>query len=644
MVASSSSPRFFAEKRSARPGGRAAARGSRPGFRPQAAGLQLALVAVLAASAGAEPVVIQDGQFLDSDWQVTVFTSTGATTTAQRLDSGGNADAYRFMTHQLPKSSNVSVQHFYLGASYDPGADGAIAAISYSEDRIQFHPPFGGAAVGALFFVAQANRVHYANDITFTNTSWTNRKLSCLEPDDFTLSGGVLPDFSASGAPLRFGFLRSNTNSSTSIDLELQHGIDNFRVVVFKADEGACVGEPAEIRVEKSDGAHRWGTNSTIPYTIDVTNAGGTASDAVVVETVPEKTTFVAAGSDAGWECQPDATAGSSCTLTLEDLGPGETRSVAYNVEVEAGTPTNWEVYNEVEAGLDDAATLIGTGPASLSAPPALFTPYTLASLVTSSGACESPYGNPVSCCAWCFFFPTDCGCHFDFSPATCGGPSSLVATLGPDTDAEVEADVPHSDPLLLYRLRDRTFKATRGGRRAADLYYQHGGAVIVAAVAVPSLVPLGAANLVEWQPALQALVSGNGAGALVTQARIDGLLAFLSALHEAADDDLADVIDRELERLDLADWVGIDMDEALRRLNRLTCEGFEETLFCGEITGDCLVTAVDALAVLKMAVGLLPAQTIGDMDGSGKVTAADALRVLRMAVGIDGQTAGCAG
>jgi hypothetical protein len=93
---------------------------------------------------------------------------------------------------------------------------------------------------------------------------------------------------------------------------------------------------------------------------------------------------------------------------------------------------------------------------------------------------------------------------------------------------------------------------------------------------------------------------------------------------------------------VDVDDWVGITMTEALGRLDRLSCEGHTDTLFCGEITGDCTITASDALAALRIAVGLDGAVGEADMDASGNVTAGDALRVLRIAVGSDGQTNAC--
>jgi hypothetical protein len=66
--------------------------------------------------------------------------------------------------------------------------------------------------------------------------------------------------------------------------------------------------------------------------------------------------------------------------------------------------------------------------------------------------------------------------------------------------------------------------------------------------------------------------------------------------------------------------------------------------LVCGELTGDCNITATDALAALRMAVGLLDDDFSADVNGSGTITATDSLAVLRIAVGTDIQTNACNG
>ncbi len=56
-----------------------------------------------------------------------------------------------------------------------------------------------------------------------------------------------------------------------------------------------------------------------------------------------------------------------------------------------------------------------------------------------------------------------------------------------------------------------------------------------------------------------------------------------------------------------------------------------------GDIDGDGQLTSVDALAILRMALGLEPLDLIGDADNSGSVDSTDALLVLRAAMGLLG-------
>ncbi|HYC53395.1 MAG TPA: hypothetical protein VEL28_00430 [Candidatus Binatia bacterium] len=63
-------------------------------------------------------------------------------------------------------------------------------------------------------------------------------------------------------------------------------------------------------------------------------------------------------------------------------------------------------------------------------------------------------------------------------------------------------------------------------------------------------------------------------------------------------------------------------------------CPGYSIIYFCGELTGDCQVTASDGLLALKMAVGQVAETDPADLSLDLDVTAVDALRVLRIAVG----------
>jgi hypothetical protein len=411
---------------------------------------------------------------------------------------------------------------------------------------------------------------------------------------------------------MHFGFVRANTNDSVAVSFYVNHAIDNFRVVVFPDTNSSCTGEPADLRISKDDHDHLWGDDPLIPYEFHVTNAGGTATDATVVETVPTNTTFSAADSTPGWSCTPNASAGSTCEIVVTELAAGETRSVEFAVRVNDGTDPKWDVYNSsgVKTG---GATEVATSDRN-----------------TPSGGCAAGL-DLITCCAFCNYAPGSCV------------PGSLPAQVAGVAPAASLAGTP-ADALLLHRLRDRVFAHTRGGSRAIDLYYEHSADITSAAVTTPSLITSGLDSLSQWLPLVQSLVSGQGGQAVVTSTQIDGLNAFLDDLRAAASETLGAAIDRERPRLALASWIGVTMDQALARLDRLTCEGYETTLFCGELTGDCEIRAGDALKALLMAISLEEPDPAADMDGSGGVAAQDALRILRIAVALEPDTTACNG
>jgi hypothetical protein len=128
-------------------------------------------------------------------------------------------------------------------------------------------------------------------------------------------------------------------------------------------------------------------------------------------------------------------------------------------------------------------------------------------------------------------------------------------------------------DPLLLYRVRDRVFRGTPGGRRATDLFYLHSGDIVHAMRADPALAERGVDLYLEWQPLLRDLVEGRGDQVTIPGALVDETLDVLADLEAVASPDLREAIERERESLDLVSLVGKTFDQGLERLNRLSCE-----------------------------------------------------------------------
>jgi hypothetical protein len=200
-------------------------------------------VALAASAPASAETVISDSIFSTSDWLTQVNYSSGASQTALQAESGGNSYrySYRYMTHSKGPNSTIGVTHVFLGANFNPSIQGAIDHIDYTETRIEFAPPWSGAAIGATFVLRQGGVDYYSSDLTFTNSTWNTISLNNLKAIDFGSSSH--PDLSATGGPIQFGYERSNTNSSSSGSYLLQHGIDNRAVTITPVPEVFLLGD-----------------------------------------------------------------------------------------------------------------------------------------------------------------------------------------------------------------------------------------------------------------------------------------------------------------------------------------------------------------------------------------------------------------
>ncbi len=95
-----------------------------------------------------------------------------------------------------------------------------------------------------------------------------------------------------------------------------------------------------DVRITKSVASGNGDPGSVLVYQLAVSNAGTRdAAGVALQETVPQLTSFLAAGSSPGWVCSPDGNPGSTCTLTVGTLASGGSSNFNFAVQVASTFP-----------------------------------------------------------------------------------------------------------------------------------------------------------------------------------------------------------------------------------------------------------------------------------------------------------------
>lgn len=231
--------------------------------------LPLALAAALGLGAGAAQATIVSstianvGDMAAADWTQHVLRDDGPSSVSVSLSpAGGNGGS--FWLHELTRpqgfgnSSNV-VANLFGGASWDPGTQGAVELVEFALDaRGLFSTGIGTPVSGFVRPVIEQGGIVYsvAGTSTQLNVGATWQTITRLFSDsdnwvDLAGTPGVLPDFSASGGVIHFGYRYelsltcptfNNTAGCTAVQTQL--GVDNFRVTVGTDVQAAAVPEP----------------------------------------------------------------------------------------------------------------------------------------------------------------------------------------------------------------------------------------------------------------------------------------------------------------------------------------------------------------------------------------------------------------
>ena len=196
-------------------------------------GLYLVLLLTFAGRVAAQ--TFTDSTFNNASWSSILLPSSasGAKCGPGQDMANGNPAPSRRTQHIYPQGW-INCAHLWLGATYDPSAQGAIVNMSYSYDLIHYTADLGGVRYSPLIF---QNNTYYwiplGDDIR--SASWSPFSRTNLTEASFTKFEGpsdrTTPDFSCHGPKMQFGYLtRNHLPGDTTITTE--SGIDNWTIKI----------------------------------------------------------------------------------------------------------------------------------------------------------------------------------------------------------------------------------------------------------------------------------------------------------------------------------------------------------------------------------------------------------------------------
>ena len=184
-------------------------------------------------------LTITDNTFNNSDWSTVEVSDTTPNDDASSTNyqaSGGFPGEYRVTEHDWqvsgPNSVTIAFAHIYNPFSYDFATQGALESVSFSFDAILNSDTPEWTQTRGYFFLVEQNSSYYVSQRTYADlyAGWQDVD-GTLAAGQFNLYGGSgNPDFSSTGAPLRFGYMTDNGGSCSwgTIWLSSGGGVDNF--------------------------------------------------------------------------------------------------------------------------------------------------------------------------------------------------------------------------------------------------------------------------------------------------------------------------------------------------------------------------------------------------------------------------------
>jgi hypothetical protein len=163
-----------------------------------------------------------------------------STSTDEQVEVDGNL--HRRHTRIQPEinlgeQSYLSVTHEFQGGTYNPGVCGALNTIDFSVEAIIEEINVTGGSLVIDLVIIQDGIIYTRRtpNITVYN-QWESRELIGVTASGLIDSEGKHPDFSASGAPMSFGYRHAGVKGSVR-EVRAIFGLDNWNVTVWPVSE-----------------------------------------------------------------------------------------------------------------------------------------------------------------------------------------------------------------------------------------------------------------------------------------------------------------------------------------------------------------------------------------------------------------------
>lgn len=193
--------------------------------------------AALVASFAFADVTYSDGTFQNSNWGFETLTIGGGSSSANAGQSSGtgNPGFARRVSHVTVLGETLYTFNRFgttVATRYEPATQGAILSLDWSIDARWDSGSFAGQGQAIMLGAKQGQTIFYADyDITGSNGAWiTNSGLGLTAASFAPLTGSAVLDFSAAGAPIRFGFVTGNGATGATYSNTVDY--DNFNLVV----------------------------------------------------------------------------------------------------------------------------------------------------------------------------------------------------------------------------------------------------------------------------------------------------------------------------------------------------------------------------------------------------------------------------